>query len=97
MKARVQVLAVTRKQGVSKTGNAYDMSICQCVVHGEQIVVGELVLPKGHATVEPGFYQAEFGIAINSQDKRISGQLVQLVPEVAAVRTSTAAKPAAVV
>lgn len=84
MKARVQVLSSEVKQGVGKkSGQAYRMDVCQCVVHGEKIEVGELVLPRDHPPVAPGMYEAEFVISVD-YDKRIAGRLVRLVP-VAAV------------
>src|SRR5512139_2955869 len=83
MKTKIQVLSVENRSGRSKTGNDYNMNICQCVVHGvdddgvEKIQIGELVLPKNHAQVVPGMYEGEFGIYVG-QDKRIGGRLLQL-------------------
>lgn len=79
---RIQVLAFERRSGQSKkTGAAYDMGVCQCALHedGDKVVVGELVLPKGHADVAPGFYTASFKAA-RSMDGRIFGQLDALTP-----------------
>lgn len=79
MKARIQVLSIEKKSGVSKQGNKYEMTVCQCVVQGEKIQVGELVLPREHPEVTPGVYDAEFGVAID-RDKRIGGALIRLIP-----------------
>jgi len=80
MKARIQVLAIETKSGQSKkTGNAYSMEVCQCVVHGDSIQVGELVLPKDHPKIVPGMYDGEFGVQVGA-DKRISGVLKLLTP-----------------
>ena len=84
MKAKIEVLSVENRSGRSKTGNDYNMNICQCVVHAVdddgvlKPQIGELVLPKGHAPVTAGMYEGEFGISIG-QDKRIGGRLLQLV------------------
>jgi hypothetical protein len=86
MKTRIQVLAVETKQGVSrKGGQPYKMDVCKCVVfkEGAQPDVGELVLPKDHPPVTPGMYDGEFGVSVGF-DKRISGQLVRLIPVAAA-------------
>lgn len=91
---RIQVLSIKQISGLGKkSGQPYSMHICQCVVHGDSILVGELVLPKDHPAVEPGMFDADFGVAVG-QDKRITGQLVQLTP-VSAV--AVAAAPTAVV
>lgn len=99
MKTRIQVLSVEHKSGRSKTGNDYNMHVCQCIVHGvdddgvEHLQIGELVLPKGHDTVKPGMYDGEFGISVG-QDKRIGGRLLQLTAvKGAAVPSGASAKP----
>lgn len=80
MKARIQVLHVETKSGQSKkTGSAYSMEVCQCVIHGEHPEVGELILPKDHPKVVPGMYDADFGVAVGL-DKRIGGVLKLLTP-----------------
>lgn len=79
--ARIQVLSTERKQGVGKkSGNAYDMTICQCIIHGEEIKIGELVLPRDHVAIEPGLFDGEFGLAVDQQTKRIGGVLIKLTP-----------------
>lgn len=99
MKARIQVLSVEHKQGRSKTGNDFNMHICQCVVHEtdattgeEKIQIGELVLPKNHPVVTPGMYDGEFGISVG-QDKRIGGRLIQLLPVAARPAANSPASP----
>jgi len=82
MNARIQVLAVEHKAGVSKTSHQpYQMDVCKCVVHlsDGRVDVGELVLPKDHPKVEPGMYEGHFGIQVG-YDKKISGQLIKLSP-----------------
>lgn len=81
MHAKIQVLSMREMSGIGKkSGSPYKMTVCQCVVHGDVPLVGELVLPKDHPVITPGMYNAEFGVAIG-QDKRIGGQLVMLTPE----------------
>jgi len=86
MKSRIQVLSVENKSGRGKSGNDYNMNICQCIVHdvdqssgNEKQIIGELVLPKNHPVVVPGNYDGEFGINVG-MDKRITGRLIQLTP-----------------
>lgn len=83
MKSRIQVLSLERKTGIGKkSGSAYDMTICQCVIHGADgnIKIGELVLPKDHPVIKPGMFDGEFGLAVDQQTKRIGGVLIQLSP-----------------
>lgn len=85
MRTRIQILSLKELNGKSKTtGNPYSMVIAQCVVLGDVPVVGELVLPKDHGPVTPGFYDAEFGVFVDNSTKRIGGQLKQLYPVPAA-------------
>lgn len=89
--AKIQVLGVENRKGRSKTGNDYDITICGCfctMVDAEGVEhsgVGELILPKNHPPVSVGMYEGEFGISI-SQDKKITGRLVRLVPISSAVK-----------
>lgn len=84
MKQNLQILSSELKEGVGKkSGSAYKMTICQCVVtDGEtgEIKVGELTLPKDHPTPAPGTYEAEFKIGVDYQTKKIGGVLVSLKP-----------------
>lgn len=81
MNARIQVLAIETKSGVSKQGKPYSMEVCKCVVHlpGGGVDVGELVLPKDHPKIVPGMFEGHFAVKVDF-DKKISGQLQQLVP-----------------
>lgn len=91
MQARIQVIAVENRKGVSKSSQqAYDMDICKCVVTlaDGRVDIGELVLPKGHAKVVPGVFEAEFQVAVGF-DKRISGQLKELRPVSAELRKAS--------
>lgn len=89
----VEVLAVKNRSGVSKSsGNAFSMEVCQCAVHGEDLLVGELILPKGHPIPQRGFYKAEFEVVVGF-DKRIAGQLKALYPAKAPVAKPAAEKP----
>lgn len=84
MKQNLQILSSENKSGIGKkTGSAYSMTICQCVVTDSEtgeIKVGELTLPKDYATPAPGIYEAEFKIGIDYQTKKIGGVLVGLSP-----------------
>ncbi len=84
MKQNLQILSSELKAGIGKkTGAAYSMTICQCVVTDAEtgeIKVGELTLPKDHETPVPGVYEAEFKIGIDYQTKKIGGLLVALKP-----------------
>lgn len=84
MKQNLQVLSVENKSGVGKkSGAAYDMNICQCVVTDQEtgeIKVGELTMPKGADIPSPGHYEAEFKIGVDYQTKKIGGVLVALRP-----------------
>lgn len=90
MKARIQVLHVETKKGVGKkSGQPYEMDVCQCVVHGETLQVGELVLPKDHPKVTPGMYEGSFGVSVD-MNKRIGGVLISLTPITATAATKAA-------
>lgn len=84
-----------------KTGAPEQMKLAQCVVtsetadKGQQIVVGELVMPKSLHETPVGAYLAEFELAVG-QDLRIGSRLTKLHPVggAAAARPAPAAKPA---
>lgn len=94
MKQNLQVLSASEKSGVGKkSGAAYKMTICQCVVTDSEtgeIKVGELTMPKDAETPTPGHYEAEFKIGVDYQTKKIGGVLVALRPVGA---TSKASRP----
>lgn len=82
MKAILEILSVEKRSGISRKSAVpapFEMIVAQCVVHGEKIQVGELVLPKGMEEPKPGKYSAEFEVAVDF-DKRISSRLIKLVP-----------------
>lgn len=82
MKAILEILSVEKRSGISRKSavpTPFEMIVAQCVVHGEKIQVGELVLPKGMEEPKPGKYSAEFEVAVD-YDKRISSRLIKLVP-----------------
>jgi hypothetical protein len=84
MKQNLQVLSAETKEGVGKkSGAAYKMCICQCVITDTEtgeIRVGELTMPKDAETPAAGLYEAEFKIGIDYQTKKIGGVLVALRP-----------------
>ena len=78
---KIQVLSIDHRSGKAKaTGNDYSLFICQCVLftEGEAPAIGELILPRDHPEVTPGMYDAEFGVAVDLQTKRIGGRLIRL-------------------
>lgn len=78
MQKRLQILFAEPREGKSKrTGNDYKMIVCQCVLHGEKPLVGELVLPKDHPMPVPGVYDATFELAVDFE-KRIGARVVSL-------------------
>ena len=98
MKSKIQVITVENRSGRSRAGLDYSMDVCQCAVFEEgadgkeRCTVGELVLPKGHAPVSPGFYEAVCGVSV-SPDKRVGGRLIQLIPINPARPAASAPKP----
>lgn len=82
-----------------KTGAPEQMKLAQCVVtskteeKGEQIVVGELVMPKHLHETATGEYLAEFELAVG-QDLRIGSRLVRLHPFGAKAAAAPAPKAA---
>lgn len=82
MQIVLEILSVEKRSGISKkTGvpTPYEMTVAQCVVHGEKIQVGELLLPKDMPEPKPGKYTGDFEIVVDF-DKRIGGRLVKLNP-----------------
>ena len=67
-------------KGTSKAGRSYSMQVLKCVARsGDQVEVGELVLPQEHPTVSPGTYQAIVGVRTD-REGRLSGRIMELVP-----------------
>lgn len=85
-KHRVRIVSVNTLDFRSKkTGDPGQMKLAQCIVtsetedKGEQIVVGELLLPKHLADVTPGDYLADFELSVD-MNKRIGARLLSLIP-----------------
>lgn len=92
MKAVLEILSVEKRSGVSRKSavpTPFEMIVAQCVVHGEKIQVGELVLPKGMEEPKPGRYSADFEVAVDF-DKRITARLVKLNPIQVGVKAAVA-------
>lgn len=68
-----------------KTGAPEEMRLAQCVVtsesaeRGQQVLVGELMMPKALHETPAGEYLAEFELAVG-QDLRIGARLTKLHP-----------------
>lgn len=104
-KTRVEVLSVEKKDGIShKSGSPkpWEMRNAHSVIYlpeGKQ--VGVIRIPKGMPDPAPGFYDAEFGLAIDFQTREVRGVLVGLIPAAApgaisdAYVTGADVKPAA--
>jgi len=78
----LQVLSSERRSGTSKkSGNAYDMVVCQCVLvnDGKPVAAGEFVLPKDHPEVKPGLYTPSLELS-KSYDGKIMGVVKGLSP-----------------
>lgn len=82
----VQIVGVnTLDYKSKKTGQDGQMKFAQCVItsktedKGEQIIVGELLLPKHLEDTQPGSYLAEFELNVG-MDKRVGARLARLHP-----------------
>lgn len=74
VRKHIQILAVEERK--SQKGNAYQ--VAQCVVHGEQIKVGELWhFNTKSLTLSPGDFVAEFEVSVD-MDRKITAELVGL-------------------
>jgi len=82
---KLQVLAVTPKSGISKSGKPYAFQICKSVVTLDDgaVDVGEIVLFDIPHVILPGVYAPVFAVK-RSQDGKLEGAIVGLVPFVAA-------------
>lgn len=85
MPYKIEVLKVENVKGQGKNG-AYDFNKLHCVVHGqsdgEDSIVGVLIPPKDMPGIGKGFYEAEFGLAVD-RDQKIVGQIKKMTPIVA--------------
>ena len=75
MRKHVQILAVEDRK--SKSGNMYQ--VAQCVVHGDQIKVGELWSFSKIVTLVPGDFLAEFEITVD-MERKVTAELVAMHP-----------------
>lgn len=78
----------TRK---SKAGRDYRVS--QCIVHGENKRVGELMIFNDQLPAEPGNYEAHFEINVD-YERRITSELVALKPYTGVLPGAGASAPA---
>jgi len=83
-KHHLQIVGInTLKYTSKKTGVDGEMKLAQCIVKyadedkGEQIMVGELVLPKHLSDTPPGEYLADFELVVD-REKRIGARLKNL-------------------
>ncbi len=76
----VEVLTVVHKKGAGKTGKGYEMDVCQCILRdGQELSVGELILPKGHAPVVPGLYAAAFKL-VRTFEGKVQAAIESIAP-----------------
>ncbi len=72
----------------SKAGKDY--RVAQCIVEGEAVKVGKLMVFKPELQIQPGSYDAEFEVNVN-YDGFVAAELVNLKPTQAAPGTVAAA------
>lgn len=75
MQKKLTILEVEERK--SKAGNKF--RVAQCIVHGEKIKVGELMIFKPEIECTPGEYIAVFDISVNFE-RQVGAELVKLVP-----------------
>lgn len=78
---KLQVLSVTPKSGISKSGKPYAFQICKAVVTLDDgsVDVGEVVLFDIPHAIQPGVYSPVFAVK-RSQDGKLEGAIVGLSP-----------------
>jgi hypothetical protein len=76
MQKKLTILEVENRKS-KKTGNEY--RVAQCIVQGENIRVGELMIFNKDIAVSKGDFNAHFEINVNF-DKQVGAELVALVP-----------------
>lgn len=76
---QLTILAVETRIS-KKSGKPY--RVAQCVVEGESVKVGELMLFREDMQVYPGTYNAEFDVTVN-YEKQVGAELIALHPAVA--------------
>lgn len=81
--ARIQVVAVQHREGVSKASKEpYSMDTCKCVLldeKGSAVTVGEFTLPKDHPKVTPGQYTPTLEVAATYEGKVVA-RIASLTP-----------------
>lgn len=79
--AKLQVLQVSPKSGISKAGKPYAFQICKAVVTLDDgsVDVGEVVLFDIPHVIQPGHYVPQFAVK-RSQDGKLEGAIVGLLP-----------------
>lgn len=82
MKKLVTILEVEDRTS-KKSGNKY--RVAQCIVKGENIRVGELMVFKPEIKVAPGDFEAEFDVTVNFE-RQVSAELIALNPVKASTR-----------
>lgn len=66
-----------------KSGTPEKMVVYQALLVGDGIqppAICELMLPKDHPELVPGFYNGELAAVVGYSDKRLSGAFTKLVP-----------------
>lgn len=76
MQKVISILEVEERTS-KKSGNKY--RVAQCVVHGENKRVGELMIFNKDITVGEGDYVASFDVTVNFE-RQVSAELVGLTP-----------------
>lgn len=75
MKKILQILDVEERK--SKAGNMF--RVAQCVVKGDKVRVGELMIFNKEIQVAPGEFEAEFDVTVNFE-RQVGAELVALRP-----------------
>jgi GrpB-like predicted nucleotidyltransferase (UPF0157 family) len=79
---------IETEERTAKSGRKYRVS--QCIVHGENKRVGELMIFNDQLAAEPGNYEAYFEIHVD-YERRITSELVSLKPYTGALPGAGAA------
>lgn len=89
MRKTVTILDVETRTA-KKSGKPY--RVAQCIVHGDKIKVGEMMIFGADIVCEKGEFFADFEVDVNF-DRQVSANLVRLMP-VNGRPVSQVAKPA---
>jgi len=72
------------KTGVGKTGNAWSMTECECIIRDAENrpSVGVLLLSRtmDASKVVPGLYNAVFDLEVGYKDRKVGAVVTELVP-----------------